>query len=152
MENNDDWLASNKTWKKCTRIGDQELLSYAGIDFRKPIDEERLVKEIKRRKKLKDMKLDNNRKQAAQKRSIEYPDHLKQVENNKKWKEFTNLKPGTSMAYKSRQYGEKDGHKLMKAIIAQKKSHNNEQERKRQKTSKNCECQKNIRGNRGERR
>jgi hypothetical protein len=43
-----------------------------------------LVKEIKRRKKLKDRKLDNNRKQAAQKKSIEYPDHLKQVGNNKK--------------------------------------------------------------------
>jgi hypothetical protein len=40
------------------------------------------------------------------------------------------------MTYKSRQYGEKDGHKLMKAIIAQKKSYNNEQVRKRQKKSK----------------
>jgi hypothetical protein len=78
------------------------LLSYAGIDFQKPIDEERLVKEIKRRKKLNDLKLDNNRKQAAQKTSIKYPNHLKQVENNKKWKEFTNLKPGTYMTYKSR--------------------------------------------------
>jgi hypothetical protein len=56
------------------------------------------------------------------------------VENNKKWKEFSNLKPGTNLAYKSRQYGEKDGHKLMKAIIAQKKSYNDEHERKRQKT------------------
>jgi hypothetical protein len=37
------------------------------------------------------------------------------------------------MAYKSRQYSEKDGHKLMKAIISQKKSYNDEQERKRQK-------------------
>ncbi len=82
------------------------------------------------------MKLDNNRKTAAQKRSIEYPDHLKQVENNKKCKEFTNLKPGTYMTYKSRQYGEKDGHKLMKAVIAQKKSYNNGQERKRQKNQK----------------
>jgi hypothetical protein len=96
-----------------------ELLSYAGID-KKPTDEEQLVKEIKRRKKLNDMKLDNNRKQAAEKRSIEHPGHLKQVENNTKWKEFTNLKPGTYMTYKSRQYGEKDGHKLMKAIISQK--------------------------------
>ncbi len=68
------------------------------------------------------MKLDNNKKQAAQKRSIEYPDQLKQVENNKKWKEFTNLKPETYMTYKSRQYGVKDGRKLMKANIAQKKS------------------------------
>jgi len=136
MENNDDWLPSNKTWMKWTRIGDGELLSYAGINFHKPIDEEWLVKEIKRRKKLNDMKLDNNRKQAAQKRSIEYPDQLKQVENNKKWKEFTNLKPGTYMTYKSRQYSEKDGHKLMKAITAQKKSYNNEQERKRQKKQK----------------
>ncbi len=57
------------------------------------------------------MKLDNNRKQVAQKRSIEYPDHLKQVENNKKWKEFPNIKPGTKMTYKCRQYGEMDGHK-----------------------------------------
>ncbi len=87
-------------------------------------------------KTLNDMKLDNNRKQAAQKRSIEYLDHLKQVENNKKWKEFTNLKPGNYMTYKSRQYSEKDGHKLMKAIIAQKKSYNNDQERKRQKKQK----------------
>jgi hypothetical protein len=53
MENNNDWLASKKTWKKWTRIGDGELLSYAGIDFKKPIDEERLAKEIKRRKNLK---------------------------------------------------------------------------------------------------
>jgi hypothetical protein len=92
-----------------------------------------LVKEIKRRKKLNDRKLNNYRKQAAQKRSIEYPDQLKQVENNKKWKEFTNLKPGTYMTYKSRQYSEKDEHKLTKAIVAQKKSYDDEQERKRQK-------------------
>jgi hypothetical protein len=51
MENNDDCLARNNTWKKWTRIGDGELLSYAGIDFQKPTDEEQLVKEIKRRKK-----------------------------------------------------------------------------------------------------
>jgi hypothetical protein len=95
MENNADWLASNKTWKKWTGIGDGELLSYGGIDYQKPTDEERLVKEIKRRKKLNNMKLENNQKQAAQKKSIKYPNHLKQVENNKKWKEFTNLKPGT---------------------------------------------------------
>jgi hypothetical protein len=68
------------------------LLSYAGIGFKKPTDEEQLVKEIKRRKKLNDMKLDNNRKQTAQNSSIDYPEHLKQVENSKKWKEFTNLR------------------------------------------------------------
>jgi hypothetical protein len=55
---------------------------------------------------------------AAQKRSIKYPDQLKQVENNKTWKEFTNLKPETYMTYKSSQYSEKDEHKLMKPIIA----------------------------------
>ncbi len=77
-----------------------------------------MVKEIKRKKKLNNRKLDNNRKQVVQKLSIEYPDQLKQVENNKKWKELTNLKPGTDMTYKSRQYGEKDENKLMKAIIA----------------------------------
>jgi hypothetical protein len=37
------------------------------------------------------------------------------------------------MTYKNREYGENDEHKLMKAIIAQMKSHNNEQERKRNK-------------------
>jgi hypothetical protein len=58
---------------------------------------------------------------------------LKQVENNKRWKEFTNLESGTKMTYKGRQYGEKDEHKLIKAIIAQMKISNNEQERKRQK-------------------
>jgi ribosomal protein S21 len=68
MEDYDDWLVNNKTWKKWTNIGDGESLSYAGINFHKPIDEERLVKEIKRRKKLNDMKLNNNRKQAAQKK------------------------------------------------------------------------------------
>ncbi len=36
------------------------------------------------------------------------------------------------MTYKGRQYSEKDGCKLMKAIIAQMKSYNNEEERKRQ--------------------
>jgi hypothetical protein len=58
------------------------------------------------------------------------------VENNKKWKEFTKLKPRTKMTYKGRQYGKKDEHKLMKAIIDQMKSYNNEQERKRIKYKK----------------
>ncbi len=82
MEDNDHWLASNKTWKKWTMIGDGEWISYAEIDFHKPIDKEWLVKETKRRKKLNDRKLDNNRKQAVQKRTIKCPDQLKQVENN----------------------------------------------------------------------
>jgi hypothetical protein len=43
------------------------------------------------------------------------------VENNKKWIEFANLKPRTHMTYKGRQYGEKNEHKLVKAIIAQMK-------------------------------
>jgi hypothetical protein len=90
MEDNDYWLANNKTWKKWTRLGDGESLSYAGIDFHKPKDEEGLVKEIKRRKKLNNKKLEDNRRQAAQKRSLEYPDQLKQGENKKKWKTFTN--------------------------------------------------------------
>ncbi len=68
MENNAEWLASRKTWKKWTTIGVGELLSYAGIVFKKPTDEEQLVKEIKRRRKLNNMKLDNNRKQAAEKK------------------------------------------------------------------------------------
>ena len=64
------------------------------------------------------------------------PGQLKQVKNNKKWKEFTNLTPGTKMTYKGRQYGEKDEHKLMKVIIAQMKSYNNEQEEKDRKKLK----------------
>jgi hypothetical protein len=92
------------------------------------------------------MKLDNNRKQAVQQRSIECPNYLKQVEINRKWKEFTNLKPGTYMTYKSRQYSEKDGHKLMKAIIAQKKSYNDEQERKRQKKIKETNAKNLLEG------
>ena len=51
MENNADWLASNKTWKKWTAIGVGELLSYAGVDFKKLTDEERLVKEILKEEK-----------------------------------------------------------------------------------------------------
>jgi hypothetical protein len=50
MEDNDDWLANNKTWNTWTKLGDGGSLSYARIDFHKPKDEERLVKEIKRRK------------------------------------------------------------------------------------------------------
>ncbi len=52
MEDNDDWLANNKTWKNWTRIRDGESLSYAGIILHKPIDEERLVKESKEGKNL----------------------------------------------------------------------------------------------------
>jgi hypothetical protein len=43
MEDNYDWLANNKTWKKWTGLGDGGLLSYAGINFHKPKDEEQLV-------------------------------------------------------------------------------------------------------------
>ncbi len=42
IENNADWLASNKTWKKWTGIGDGQLLSYAGVDYQKPTDKEQL--------------------------------------------------------------------------------------------------------------
>jgi hypothetical protein len=80
------------------------LLSYAGINFNEPIDEEHLVEEIKRKEKLNNREQDNNRKQAAQKRSKEYPDLLKQVENNKMGIKFTKLKPGNYMTYKGRQY------------------------------------------------
>jgi hypothetical protein len=59
-------------------------------------------KRIQKNKKLNDKKLEDDRRQAAQKRLIEYPDQLKQVENNKKWKEFTNLKPGTNNTYEGR--------------------------------------------------
>jgi hypothetical protein len=75
----------------------------------------------------------------------------KYVSEKQKWKEFTNLKPGTDMTYKDRQYNEKDEYKLMKAIIAQRKSYNNEQENKRKKVKRN-ECQTCVRGYRGERR
>ncbi len=40
MEDNDDWLANNRTWKKLTVLGEMGSLSYAGIDFHKPKDEE----------------------------------------------------------------------------------------------------------------
>ncbi len=95
MKGNDDWLANNRTWKKWTGLGDVGSLSYAGINFHKPKDDEQLIKEIKRRKKLNNNKLEDNRRQAVQKKSIEYPDQLKQKENNKKWEEWTDLKPGT---------------------------------------------------------
>ncbi len=51
LENNADWLASNKLWKKQTGIGDGDLLSYAGIDFQEPTDEDQSVKVIKKMKK-----------------------------------------------------------------------------------------------------
>jgi hypothetical protein len=41
-------------------------------------------KRSQKKEKLNDRKLEDNRRQAAQKRSIEYPDQLKQVKNNKK--------------------------------------------------------------------
>jgi hypothetical protein len=48
---------TTKHGRKGTRIGDGGSLSYAGINFREPKDEERLVKEIKRKKKLNGRKL-----------------------------------------------------------------------------------------------
>jgi hypothetical protein len=47
MEDSDNWLANNRTWKKCTGLGEVGLLSYAGINFHKPKDEEQLIKEEK---------------------------------------------------------------------------------------------------------
>ncbi len=40
MEDNDDWFANNKTWKKWTILEDGRSLSYARINFHKPKDEE----------------------------------------------------------------------------------------------------------------
>jgi hypothetical protein len=73
MENNADWLASNKTWKKWIGIRDGQLLSYAGVDYQKPTDEERLVKEIKRRKKLNNMKVENNQNKSRKKDALNIP-------------------------------------------------------------------------------
>ncbi len=42
------------------KVSTFHLFPHAGIKFHKPIDKERLLKEIKRRKKLNDRKLDNN--------------------------------------------------------------------------------------------
>ena len=61
---------------------------------------------------------------------------MKQVGNNKKWKEFADLKPGTYMTDKGRQYIEKDEHKLMKSIISQMKSYYNEKKRAKDKKIK----------------
>ena len=70
MEDNDDWLANNRSWKKQTRLGDGGSLSYAGLNFHIPKGEEQSVKEIKRRKKLNNKKLEDNedklRKKGAQ--------------------------------------------------------------------------------------
>jgi hypothetical protein len=52
MEDNDDWLANSRTWKKWTGLGEMGSHSYAGTDFHKPKDGERLIKGIKRRKNL----------------------------------------------------------------------------------------------------
>ncbi len=52
------------------------------------------------------------------------------------------------MTYKGREYGEKDEHKLMKAVIAKMKSYNNEQERKR-KQSKEMNMSKALEGRKG---
>jgi hypothetical protein len=60
-------LANNRTWKKWTGLEEVGSLSYAGINFYKPKDEEKLTKEIKRGKKLNDDKLEDNRRQASQK-------------------------------------------------------------------------------------
>jgi hypothetical protein len=40
MQDNDDWLVNNRTWKKWTGLGEGGSLSYAGINFHKPKDEE----------------------------------------------------------------------------------------------------------------
>ncbi len=61
-----------------------------------------MINKIKRRKKLNNNKIEDNRRQAAQKKSIEYPEQLKQVENNKKWKEWTDLTPRTKITQKGR--------------------------------------------------
>jgi hypothetical protein len=44
MEDNDDWLANNRTWKKWTGLGEVGSLSYAGINFHTPKYEEQLIK------------------------------------------------------------------------------------------------------------
>jgi hypothetical protein len=68
MEEKDEWLANNRTWKKWTGLGEVGSLSYTGINIHKPKNEERLIKEIKRRKTLNDNKLEDNRREAAPKK------------------------------------------------------------------------------------
>jgi hypothetical protein len=51
------------------------------------------------------------------------------------------------MTYKGRQYGEEDEHRSMKAIIAQMKSYNDEQERKKQKKMNANNALEGIKGN-----
>ncbi len=80
MEDNHDWLENNKTWKKWTRIGEQESLSYARINFHKTIDEERIcfTKIIF---------------------VINMEDKDDWLENNKTWKKWIRIGDGESLSY-----------------------------------------------------
>jgi hypothetical protein len=63
--------------------------------------------------------LEDKRIAAKKKKSELDPEKLKLVENNGTWLEWTMLKPGGTVTYKSREYGKERGGQLITCIISQ---------------------------------
>jgi CRISPR/Cas system CSM-associated protein Csm3 (group 7 of RAMP superfamily) len=125
MVEEDKRLKSNRTWIKWTKLDNGLSLKYHEKSFKKPGDEEELIKEIrllmKGNNKAKEMRL----KVAEPKRSrVNYTDAIDRVKRMKKWREWEGLESGANktLKYHGRIYRKDipdDEEKLMTNMINQ---------------------------------
>ena len=125
MVEEDKRLKSNRTWIKWTKLDNGLSLKYHEKLFKKPGDEEELIKEIRLLMKGNNIAKETRLKVAEPKRSrVKYTDAIDRVKRMKKWREWEGLESGANktLKYHGRIYRKDipdDEEKLMTNMINQ---------------------------------
>ena len=138
----DDRIKSNKTWIKWNQINDGTSMKYGDKMFTKPEQSEQLKNELIRKMKNYDAAKRKKSEDDTPKRArVKYDEAIGKINMNKTWIQWTTLKPGETLRYKSRVFRKDvpdDQEKLMTRIINGKDGYNKEKEKKDLNDKKNA--------------
>ena len=133
----DDRIKSNKTWIKWNQINDWTSMKYGDKMFTKPKQSEQLKIELIRKMKNYDAAKRKRSKDATPKRTrVKYDEAIEKVNMNKTWIRWTELKPGESLKYQSREYRKdvpNDQENLMTRIINRMNGYDKEKDQNNNK-------------------
>ena len=99
----DDRIKSNKTWIKWNQINNGTSMKYGDKMFTKPKQSKQLKIELIRKMKNYDAAKRKRSKDATPKRTqVKYDEPIGKINMNKTWIQWTTLKPGETLKYRSR--------------------------------------------------
>ena len=138
----DDRIKSNKTWIKWNQLNDGTSMKYGDKMFTKPEQSEQLKIELISKMKNYNAAKRKKSEDATPKRTrVKYDEAIGKINMNKTWIQWTTLKPGETLRYKSRVFRKDvpdDQEKLMTRIINGKDGYNKEKEKKDLNDKKNA--------------